>query len=502
MKNHIENGKEYFQVKNFIQTLLFIIVCALAIAAQNAKLEWHDTTRDVLIDGEIDRSTQIISCDSPTKLAMISPKFNKAIVLNVEDKSVNFMAKEAFSFSADRTSATSDESKGLQAAGKFIRVDGANSSFVYSFAVEGKMVVIRSHPGLTGEMTEAKLWETVPVWQAKMDNYNPDATAVAAMKAIDKETNITLIFGTWCGDSKNYIPRLLKALHQANNAKLKLKLVGIDNQFNQPTDVVQPRKLINVPTVIVERNGREIGRIIETPATASVEEDLAAILNEKPLTHEGRMERGPKLGRGVYSYRDASGKEIGKENWQLFAGTDGGYLIHSRITTGDLTTEVFHEVNAQKNPTFIEVTKVSGDQITRTRYSIDEHSLAATMRGSVSGVVKQTLEVPNQLAVSSPSVAAEGLFSAQVNQGQIASYAVPRDFVNTTGTLGKASNETKGDESVKTPAGEFRARHLIRKNAQEVSEWWLHSQLGVPVRGKLANGTEYVLTSLEIAPKN
>jgi hypothetical protein len=492
-------------MKKLTIALLLGIACSLLGLAQTNKpatLEWHDTTRDVLIDGEIDRATQVVSCDAPTRLAVLSPKLDKAVVLNIDDKSVNLMAKEAFRFSVDKNSATSDETRGLQPAGKFVRVDGPNSSFVYSFAAEGRMIVIRSHPGVTGELSEEKLWETVPVWRARMDAFTPNAQAVADIKAVDKETSVTLVFGTWCGDSKNYIPRLLKALHLANNANLKLKLVGIDNLFNQPTDVVQPRKLINVPTVIIERNGREIGRIIETPATANVEEDLAAILKEKPLTHEGRWERGAKLGRGVYSYRDASGKEIGKENWELFAGTDGGYLVHSRITTGDLMTEVFHQVNAKKNPTFIEVTKTSGDNVSRTRYNIDAHSLAATMRGSTSGVVKQTLEIPSQLAVSSPSVAAEGLFSAQVSQGKITGYTVPRDFVNTTGTLCNATNESKGDESIKIPAGEFRAQHLLRRTGQETSEWWLHAQLGVPVRGKLANGTEYVLTSIEIAPKN
>src|SRR5687767_11597134 len=98
-------------MKNVIQLLLITFACALALAAQASKpatLAWHDTVRDVLIDGEIDRATQVISCDSPTRLAMLSPKLNKAVVLNIDDKSVNLMAKEAFRFAADKTSATSD----------------------------------------------------------------------------------------------------------------------------------------------------------------------------------------------------------------------------------------------------------------------------------------------------------------------------------------------------------------------------------------------------------
>lgn len=492
-------------MKHCILTSIFIIACAITIAAQEhqqATSEWSDTTRDVLIDGEIDRSVQVLTAGQPTRLALISPKFAKAIILDVDKRSVGLTAKDAFKFAADHATATTEANAEVKTTGKFTRVEGANSSYVYSFANEGKMIVIRAHLGLTGELTEAKVWETVPVWRAGMDNHKPDAKALATIKACDKETNITVIFGTWCGDSKHYVPQLLKALHEANNPKLKIKLIGIDNQFSQPTDVIQPRKLINVPTVIIERGGREIGRIIETPATASVEEDLAAILQEKPLTHNGRWDKAAKLGQGVYQYRDVSGKELGKESWELFSTPEGGYLIHSRVTTGDLITDVFHRINAKKNPTFIEVTKLQGDQVTRARYNIDDHSLAATMRGSVSGVVKQTLEVPAQLAVSAPCIAVEGWMSAQVGQGQVTTYFVPREFISTTGTLDKISNQTTSDENVKTPAGEFHAQHLIRTSGKEHSEWWIHPQLGVPVRGKLANGTEFVLISLEIPPKN
>jgi hypothetical protein len=124
------------------------------------------------------------------------------------------------------------------------------------------------------------------------------------------------------------------------------------------------------------------------------------------------------------------------------------------------------------------------------------------MRGSVSGAVKQTLEIPAQLAVASPCIAAEGWLSAQVGQGAVVTYFVPHEFINTTGTLDKISNQTVSDEPVKTPAGEFRAQYVIRTIGKENSEWWIHPQLGVPVRGKLANGTEFVLTSLEVTPKN
>lgn len=477
-------------------TLLFIIACATAAMAQanmRAPISWHDSTRDVYINNEIDRAAQVVVSDNPSRLALISTMLERAIILDTADSTVSAISKNVFQFSQDHTSATSDGNAVTQSLGKFTRVDGP----VYFFAVDGKPILIRAHPGVTGEMTMEKLWSSVPVWRSVMEDYQPNREAVAALKANNTETKLTLVYGTWCPDSKNYIPRLLKALTAAANDKLQVKLIGIDNQFREPVDTVQPRRITNVPTVIVERNGREIGRIVETPAATTIEEDLAAILNEKPIVHVGRWDRGAKLASGAYSYRDSNGKERGNESWELFSTSEGGYLVHSRATVGEQVTEVFHRLDAKRRSTFVEVTKQRSDDRTRTRYNIDGHTLTARMRGSVSGVISQTLEVPDGFLLSSPSVAAEGLLRSSENQKQVMGYVAPFEFDKVMGALTAWSYEVKGEEAVHVPAGEFRARHVTRKSDKEASEWWIHPQLGVAVKGQ-AGGLEYVLTSLEM----
>jgi thiol-disulfide isomerase/thioredoxin len=480
-------------------TILFAMFVIAGVAGASAQtgaapaINWSDTTRDVYVDNELDRGVQVLTADSPSRLALISAKLESAIVLNVSERTVSTISKDAFQFAADRTSATSESSAAMKVMGKFTRVDGP----IYVFVVDGKPVLIRAHPGVTGDMSMEKLWETVPVWRAVMKNYEPNAGAVEQIKASDKDTIVTLAFGTWCPDSKNYIPRLIKALGAAGNDRIQVKLVGIDNQFREPVTTVQPRRITNVPTVIVERGGREIGRIVETPAASTMEEDLAAILNGKQPVHNGRWDRGPKLASGTYSYRDRSGKQVGTESWELFSTSEGGYLVHSRITMADLTTDVFHRVDAKRRPSFTEVTKFHGDDQTRTRFTIDNNTLTARMRGSVSGVVSQTLEVPERFFLSSPAIAGQGFVqSEETDRYQICSYLAPQEFDKAMGTVATASCETKGEETVRVPAGEFRTRHVIRKTDKETSEWWLHSKLGVPVRG-MAGGIEYVLTMLE-----
>jgi thiol-disulfide isomerase/thioredoxin len=482
-------------------TILFAVFAVIGLAGASAQvttnsaLNWSDSTRDVYIDNELDRRTQVLTSDSPSRLALLSSKFQFAIVLDVTTHTVSTTSKDGFQFPADRTSATSDSNVAMKAIGKFTRVDGP----VYFFVIDGKPVLIRSHPGATGELSMDKLWETVPVWQSVMKAYEPNAEAVKAIEAIDKDTVVTLAFGTWCPDSKRYVPRLIKALRAAANDRIQIKLIGIDNQFHEPVGTVQPRRITNVPTIMVERGGREIGRIVETPALATIEQDLAAILDGKELVHNGQWDRGPKLASGTYSYRGHNGKQLGTEQWELFSTSEGGFLVHSRITAGDLITEVFHRVDANRRPSFAEVTKLLGGERTRTRVSLDGATMTARMRGSVSGIILQTIEVPDRILLSSPAIAAAGLVQLpETDRYQISSYLVPREFDKAMGTLATASCEARGEETVRVPAGEFRARRFTRKTDKESSEWWLHSKLGVPVRVQ-SGGIEYVLTSLELS---
>ena len=459
---------------------------------RGSSTSWHDSTRDVFIDNELDRAAQFLTADNPARAVLVSSKLELAIILDINSSVLQSASKDAFKFSADRSEATSEASTPVVAIGRFTRIDGP----IYSFAVDGKPVLIRVHPGLTGEMNLDRLWETVPVWKATMENYKPGAADVAALNGIDKETNLTLLYGTWCGDSKYYIPRLLKALSAASNRKLHVKLVGIDNQFREPADTVQSRRLTNVPTVIVERDGREIGRVVETPATKTFEQDLAAILTGKSLTHNGRWDRGPLIAKGVYSYTDQKGRECGSELWELFVAAEGGYFVHSRITLGDLSTEVYERVDNTSRPAFAEITQRQGNNVARTRITIDRSTMTARVRGNSTGVVLQTIEVPGRFFLSTPAMAGLGLIAA-LNQRTAEGYVCPSNFESTAGALVDGSCIPTGDETLRTSAGEFRARRFTIKTGKESMDLWLHPTLTIPVKVKWSSGLECALSLLE-----
>jgi thiol-disulfide isomerase/thioredoxin len=117
------------------------------------------------------------------------------------------------------------------------------------------------------------------------DNYKIDSVCCELISEQVKDVSFLLFFGSWCGDSKRVVPRMMKVLEESKLQTDSLELVGVSNHADQykksPSHEEQGKNIVRVPTLIVYRAGAEIGRIIETPIE-SIERDLLAIISGKP----------------------------------------------------------------------------------------------------------------------------------------------------------------------------------------------------------------------------
>lgn len=92
-------------------------------------------------------------------------------------------------------------------------------------------------------------------------------------------------------DSRREVPRLLKLLDAAGFDEKRLTMVGLSDRTMEfkksPGGSELKRRIHRTPTIVFLREGMEIGRIVETPAT-SLEADLLAILSgQGPETRYG-----------------------------------------------------------------------------------------------------------------------------------------------------------------------------------------------------------------------
>lgn len=353
--------------------------------------EWRDSIRDVYIDGQLVRTAQTLTTSSPRMIAVVCGE--EVLLLDPEKQSVTRAAKSELAFRNDRTSATSATEVQGAADGNVVQTGST-----YIVTSGGRSIVVAPHQSKAGSMTVDELWATAPVWRAIADHYEPDGAIVDRLKAIDKPVKLEVVLATWCGDSRQHVPRLLESVAQAANPNITVELIGIDADFLKPAEVIAGRNITNVPTVIVSSadKGVELGRFVETPAGATVEDDICDIVAGTPKAHPGRLERGALLSSGTYELRDARRRREGTETFEIYARPAGGVIAHSLIVKRDGTS-----IETWASPVSVEVTHRVGGTVaahrttTRTRFRRDGDSWTALSRGAT-GIIEQTVSAPAQ----------------------------------------------------------------------------------------------------------
>jgi hypothetical protein len=114
-------------------------------------------------------------------------------------------------------------------------------------------------------------------YNAGYSAYTPDMEILSRISSDLGDVSITLVMGTWCGDSKEQVPHFYKILDKLNFDYSKFTLICVDRDKKAQGLDLSALKIEKVPTFIFYRNNIEAGRIIETPE-ASLEKDLLRII--------------------------------------------------------------------------------------------------------------------------------------------------------------------------------------------------------------------------------
>lgn len=116
------------------------------------------------------------------------------------------------------------------------------------------------------------------------ENYEIYPVEKNTLAALKKEKinsyRLTIFLGTWCDDSKKNFPRIMKVLAATNYPKSHLKIIALNRKKQSPNGEEVQYNITHVPTLIVEKYGKEIGRIIEEPETGYLEKDLLEIIKK------------------------------------------------------------------------------------------------------------------------------------------------------------------------------------------------------------------------------
>ena len=135
-----------------------------------------------------------------------------------------------------------------------------------------------AQPGVVVGLTSREAIEAeLPSWRDAAAGADPEDDTARQLASVPPGAEIDVFLGTWCGDSRREVTRLFRALELVPEPwPFTIRWIGVDRAKRAPglSDGVDLRY---VPTIIVRRDGSEVGRVVES-APRSIERELLDLL--------------------------------------------------------------------------------------------------------------------------------------------------------------------------------------------------------------------------------
>jgi len=117
-------------------------------------------------------------------------------------------------------------------------------------------------------------------FESEYNSYTPDTSTIKKLKKFlsDKKITVTIVMGSWCGDSQEQVPRFYKIIDALNFSEKNVTLYCVDRTKKTDNGETDKLSITLIPTFIFFNDGKEIGRITESPKK-SIEKDMLEIIS-------------------------------------------------------------------------------------------------------------------------------------------------------------------------------------------------------------------------------
>ena len=117
-------------------------------------------------------------------------------------------------------------------------------------------------------------------WYAEnLKGYAPNLVAVDGLKKNADSIQLVVFMGTWCEDSHNIIPKFYSLTDAAGFSKDRITMIGVDRSKKTLSHLAEALDIKNVPTIIVLKNGKEVGRVVEYGKYGMFDKELGEVIN-------------------------------------------------------------------------------------------------------------------------------------------------------------------------------------------------------------------------------
>jgi thiol-disulfide isomerase/thioredoxin len=122
--------------------------------------------------------------------------------------------------------------------------------------------------------------DTAFKWYAEnLKGYHPNPGGLEILKKNVDSVRFIVFMGTWCEDSHSIVPKFFAFADAAGLSKDRVSLIGVDRSKKTLDGLSEALNIINVPTILVMKNGKEIGRIVEYGKYGLFDKEVGEIIN-------------------------------------------------------------------------------------------------------------------------------------------------------------------------------------------------------------------------------
>jgi thiol-disulfide isomerase/thioredoxin len=111
--------------------------------------------------------------------------------------------------------------------------------------------------------------------------YKPDTATLNALERNKKTIQYVVFGGTWCEDTQFILPKFFKLQEMSGVPDDAVSFFGVNREKKSFASIAEAFNIKNVPTIIVMKDGKELGRVVEYGKTGNWDKELAEILNAK-----------------------------------------------------------------------------------------------------------------------------------------------------------------------------------------------------------------------------
>lgn len=115
-------------------------------------------------------------------------------------------------------------------------------------------------------------------YSSNQKGYNIPPNLLKNLESAKERVHFIVFAGTWCEDSHFIIPRFFRALEAAGFPDKRVVFYALDRDKKMPGGLQSAFGVSNVPTIIVMKNGKESGRVVEYGKTGKWDEELAELV--------------------------------------------------------------------------------------------------------------------------------------------------------------------------------------------------------------------------------